>query len=223
MAGSRWRGTRAGLSSSRTPFRANVWSRASRTTARRSSGAPTPSRFSRRASTAGRTCGPPRRIDRDPADRAGGAEFGHIELGHQRELKRQVLADALSRMAGIDSDVVVEAGGGRDGWAGLAHRGSGLHVGDDGRLGQYAARSHRVIAVPDLPLAPAGARRGRAARPSASPANEHGRRARPVHGRRPPGRRRAEALHDHRAGRRPRVPAWPTPGSGRCTARRPRP
>ena len=48
-------------------------------------------------------------IDRDPDDRAGGAEFGHIELGHQRELKRQVLTDALHRMAGIDSDVTVEA------------------------------------------------------------------------------------------------------------------
>ena len=48
-------------------------------------------------------------IDVAPADRAGGAEFGHIELSHQRELKRQVLADALQRFGGVDSDVVVEA------------------------------------------------------------------------------------------------------------------
>ena len=33
-------------------------------------------------------------IDVAPADRAGGAEFGHIDLPHQRELKRQVLADS---------------------------------------------------------------------------------------------------------------------------------
>src|ERR1041384_318994 len=43
-------------------------------------------------------------IDRDPADRAGGAEFGHIELAHQRELKRQVLAESLQRMAGLAPD-----------------------------------------------------------------------------------------------------------------------
>src|ERR1700712_46749 len=53
-------------------------------------------------------------IDRDPDDRAGGAEFGHIDLAHQRELKRQVLVDALQRMAGIASDVVVEAVDGDD-------------------------------------------------------------------------------------------------------------
>src|SRR5476649_402116 len=40
-------------------------------------------------------------LDRDPADRAGGAEFGHILIAHQRELKRQVLADSLKRMAGV--------------------------------------------------------------------------------------------------------------------------
>src|SRR5690349_6455973 len=34
-------------------------------------------------------------IDRDPESRPGGADFGHIELAHQRELKRQVLTDAL--------------------------------------------------------------------------------------------------------------------------------
>src|SRR5699024_4180619 len=39
-------------------------------------------------------------LERDPAERAGGAEFGHIELGHQRELKRQVIAEAFDRFAG---------------------------------------------------------------------------------------------------------------------------
>lgn len=93
-------------------------------------------------------------IDRDPDDRAGGAEFGHIELGHQRELKRQVLSDALQRMAGIASEVAVDAVHGDDerngtGWRTRVR----LHVDAGGRLGPYAARSHRVISVTDLPLA----------------------------------------------------------------------
>jgi len=99
-------------------------------------------------------------IERDPADRAGGAEFGHIELAHQRELKRQVLADALHRMAGVDSDVVVEAVPvAQDASPGDAMDGTGwrtrvrLHVTDTGIVGPYAARSHNVIPVDDLPLA----------------------------------------------------------------------
>ncbi len=99
-------------------------------------------------------------IDRDPADRAGGAEFGHIELGHQRELKRQVLTDALHRMAAIDSDVTVEAVPvAADASPGDAMDGTGwrtrvrLHVTETGIVGPYAARSHRVIPVDDLPLA----------------------------------------------------------------------
>ncbi|MBG6214180.1 MAG: TRAM domain-containing protein [Cryobacterium sp.] len=99
-------------------------------------------------------------LDRAPEDRAGGAEFGHIELSFQRELKRQVLADALQRMAGLDVGVVVEPvavsakaspGDAMDG-TGWRTRVS-LHVADDGTIGPYAARSHRVIPVDDLPLA----------------------------------------------------------------------
>ena len=93
-------------------------------------------------------------IDVAPADRAGGAEFGHIELSHQRELKRQVLADSLQRFAGVESDVVVEAAPGDDDRDGLAWRTRvSLHVDEDGNVGPYAARSHRVIRVGDLPLA----------------------------------------------------------------------
>jgi tRNA/tmRNA/rRNA uracil-C5-methylase (TrmA/RlmC/RlmD family) len=95
-----------------------------------------------------------------PEDRAGGAEFGHIELGFQRELKRQVLADSLKRMAGIETDVTVEpVPVGRNASPGDAMDGTGwrtrirLHVADDGTIGPYAARSHRVIPVSDLPLA----------------------------------------------------------------------
>lgn len=93
-------------------------------------------------------------IDRDPADRAGGADFGHIALEHQRELKRRVLADSLRRMAGIATDVVVEALAGDDERSGTRWRTRvRLHVDRSGRLGPFAARSHRVIPVDDLPLA----------------------------------------------------------------------
>jgi len=99
-------------------------------------------------------------LDRAPEDRAGGAEFGHIDLPFQRELKRRVLADALQRMAGLDSPVTVEAvAAGENASPGDSMDGTGwrtrisLHVDEHGTVGPYAARSHRVIPVNDLPLA----------------------------------------------------------------------
>jgi tRNA/tmRNA/rRNA uracil-C5-methylase (TrmA/RlmC/RlmD family) len=95
-------------------------------------------------------------IDRDPADRAGGAEYGHIDLAHQRELKRFVLTDSLSRMAKQHHDVTVEALPQDEDNRGTKWRTRvRLHVDADGRLGPFAARSHRVIPVDDLPLATA--------------------------------------------------------------------
>jgi tRNA/tmRNA/rRNA uracil-C5-methylase (TrmA/RlmC/RlmD family) len=93
-------------------------------------------------------------LDRAPDDRAGGAEFGHIALGFQRELKRQVLTESLERMAGIQTDVTVDALPGDD-----ESRGTGwrtrvrLHNDESGWPGPYAARSHRVVRVTTLPLA----------------------------------------------------------------------
>ncbi|MES2170722.1 MAG: TRAM domain-containing protein [Actinomycetota bacterium] len=97
-------------------------------------------------------------VDRDPDDRPGGAEFGHIETAHQRELKREVLSDSLKRMAGIESDVTVEALPGAEDGTGWRTR-VRLHVAEDGTPGPYAARSHRVVPVTNLPLATAEARR----------------------------------------------------------------
>lgn len=100
-------------------------------------------------------------IDRDPADRAGGAEFGHIALPAQRRLKGEVLSDALIRFGGLPTDhpatrTVVESTPGDATGDGLGWRTRvTLHVDDDGRVGPYAVRSHRVIAVDDLPLATA--------------------------------------------------------------------
>lgn len=97
-------------------------------------------------------------IERDPALRAGGAEFGHIALPHQRELKRQVLADALVRMGKLDASVAegvtVEALPGDDDLSGTRWRTRiRLHVDESGRPGPFAARSHTVVTVDDLPLA----------------------------------------------------------------------
>jgi tRNA/tmRNA/rRNA uracil-C5-methylase (TrmA/RlmC/RlmD family) len=96
-------------------------------------------------------------VDRDPADRPGGADYGHIELSHQRTLKAHVLTDALSRMAKVERDVVAEALPGEADGTGWRTR-ERLHAAPDGTLGPYAARSHRVIPVADLPLAVAAVR-----------------------------------------------------------------
>lgn len=118
-------------------------------------------------------------LDRDPAVRAGGAEFGHIALPHQRTLKHDVLVDAFSRFARTDlaevlgHDVVVEAAPGDDEANGLGWRTRvRLHVDEDGTAGPFASRSHTVVPVTSLPLAAArvqeGAPLGRGAMPGAS-------------------------------------------------------
>ncbi len=105
-------------------------------------------------------------LDRPPADRAGGAEFGHITLEHQRELKRRVLVDALTRFGKTDlgAEVLVEAlpsgdaGSGSETDTDTDTDGTGwrtrtrLQVDSEGMPGPFAARSHRVIRVDDLPL-----------------------------------------------------------------------
>lgn len=98
-----------------------------------------------------------------PAERPGGADFGHIALSAQRELKARVLREAFERFAGLAIDPVVV---GPESVLGADHPdaaatidGTGyrtrlsLHVDDEGRIGPYAARSHRVIEVAEHPLA----------------------------------------------------------------------
>lgn len=103
-------------------------------------------------------------LERDPDERAGGAEFGHISLERQRALKADVLTDALSRFGGLDdSDLSrvtggglrVEAAAGDDEANGLGWRTRvRLHVDPEtGVVGPYAARSRNVIEVTSLPLA----------------------------------------------------------------------
>lgn len=93
-------------------------------------------------------------LERDPDQRVGGAEFGHISLAHQRQLKAFVLSDSLKRMASIDREVIVHAAPGDDKRGGLAWRTRvRLHTDHEGAVGPYAARSNTVIRVDALPLA----------------------------------------------------------------------
>lgn len=100
-------------------------------------------------------------LERDPDERAGGAEFGHISPERQRALKAEVLVDALSRFGGVDAVSLGFSGvtalpGEPDGtrWRTRVR----LHVGADGAVGPYAARSHRVVPMTTLPLATAAVR-----------------------------------------------------------------
>lgn len=84
----------------------------------------------------------------------GGAEFGHIDLNYQLELKADVLEEALSRMAGIAMRPVVEQAPGDDLANGLGYRTRvQLHVDELGNVGPYRERTHQVVEVRDLPLA----------------------------------------------------------------------
>ncbi|QKJ20045.1 class I SAM-dependent RNA methyltransferase [Microbacterium hominis] len=107
-------------------------------------------------------------IDAAPEQRPGGADFGHIALETQRELKHKVLRDALERIGRLEVSSSVEAPASADadgrpraespdgtGWRTRLS----LHVDDDGRVGPFAARSHRVIEVEDHPLATAAVER----------------------------------------------------------------
>lgn len=87
-------------------------------------------------------------------DGAGGAEFGHIKLTRQRELKADVLEEALQRFAGVELRPVVEAIAGDDEANGLGYRTRvQLHVDAGGNCGPFKERSHEVVEVRSLPLA----------------------------------------------------------------------
>lgn len=109
-------------------------------------------------------------IDVDPDDRPGGADLGHIALARQRALKAEVVADQLRRIGRLELPVRMHAPDDeRPDGAGWRTR-VGLHRDASGRVGAFAARSHRVIETDDLPLAtPAveAAARGIAAGPAA--------------------------------------------------------
>jgi len=94
-------------------------------------------------------------LDREPEDRVGGAEVGHITLDHQRVLKEEVLRDSMQRFGRIDAGTTIQAAPGDNERNGLGYRTRvRLHVDEEtGIVGPYAARSRRVIPVSSLPLA----------------------------------------------------------------------
>lgn len=92
-------------------------------------------------------------LDEDPV---GGAEFGHITLVHQRELKSRIFTEQLQRLGGLPADAV-----GFTGVQPVPGEDDGLHwrtrmayaVDRDGRLAMSAHRSHRLRALEAMPLA----------------------------------------------------------------------
>ncbi|PIE99422.1 MAG: tRNA/tmRNA/rRNA uracil-C5-methylase [Propionibacterium sp.] len=77
------------------------------------------------------------------ADRCGGCDYQHISLTRQRELKTQVIAEQLSRLAGVDYEIEVEDVGIPLGWRTRMryHRGPGGY-------GLLASRSREVVNLP---------------------------------------------------------------------------
>ncbi|OLF16923.1 class I SAM-dependent RNA methyltransferase [Actinophytocola xanthii] len=98
----------------------------------------------------------------------GGCDWQHVTPAEQRRLKAAVVAEQLSRLAGLTVPVTVEElPGGPLSWR---TRGR-MTVDRGGRPGFYAHRSHRVVAVDDCPIAAPGtvdAVVGRRWRPGAS-------------------------------------------------------
>ncbi|MGH3687820.1 MAG: class I SAM-dependent RNA methyltransferase [Pseudonocardiaceae bacterium] len=83
----------------------------------------------------------------------GGCDFQHADPQVQRELKAQVVAEQLRRIAGLDVAVTVqELPGGPLGWRTRTR----LAVDGTGEPGFRVHRSHTVLPVPACPLAVAG-------------------------------------------------------------------
>ncbi len=83
----------------------------------------------------------------------GGCDWQHAAPSAQHALKAAVVAEALSRIAGIDVPVSVEPlPGGPLGWRTRVQ----LAVGPDGRAGLHEHRSSRVVPLVDCPIAVPG-------------------------------------------------------------------
>ena len=82
--------------------------------------------------------------------RCGGCDYQHVELSLQRELKAQLLAEQLRRVAKVEHTVVVEAASD----SGLGNR-TRVRFGVDelGRLGMRRHGSHDIVSIDGCPLA----------------------------------------------------------------------
>lgn len=90
---------------------------------------------------------------RDPV---GGAEFGHISLAHQRELKSQVAAEQFTRLGGLKAEDYnfpqVQAVAGAEDGLGWRTRMS-YSVDANGHLAMSGFRSNELTAITQMPLA----------------------------------------------------------------------
>jgi tRNA/tmRNA/rRNA uracil-C5-methylase (TrmA/RlmC/RlmD family) len=81
--------------------------------------------------------------------RCGGCDWQHAGASAQRDLKAQVVAEQLHRLAGLDLPVEVEPlPGGLLRWRTRVR----FATAEDGRAGLRAHRSHRVVALEDCPI-----------------------------------------------------------------------
>lgn len=89
-------------------------------------------------------------------DPVGGAEFGHMSLGHQRELKAAVFAEQLTRLGGLkgqeENFPSVHAARGQENGLGWRTRMS-YSVDAQGRLAMSGFRSNQLTAIEQMPLA----------------------------------------------------------------------
>ena len=89
----------------------------------------------------------------------GGCDFQHVDLAEQRLLKAAVVREQLSRLAGLERDVVVEPVGTGAVLDGLRWRSRMQYVAlPDGQHGLRVHRSHDVVAVEDCRIAAPDAR-----------------------------------------------------------------
>jgi len=95
-------------------------------------------------------------VSRELDKRVGGADFGHLAVDYQRQLKTEIVREALARQGDVSPEwaqsVVVHPIPGNPDGTGWRTRLT-LHVDDNGVAGQRAFRSHRVIPTTTLPLA----------------------------------------------------------------------
>jgi tRNA/tmRNA/rRNA uracil-C5-methylase (TrmA/RlmC/RlmD family) len=87
----------------------------------------------------------------------GGCDFQHVDLAEQRRLKGAVVSEQLSRLAGLDREVVVEPVPGDQDGLRWRTRMQYVHL-PGGDLGLRKHRSHEVVLVDDCRIAHPDAR-----------------------------------------------------------------
>ncbi len=87
--------------------------------------------------------------------RCGGCDFQHVALPAQRRLKEDLVAEQLSRLAGLDLRVPVEEVPGAPGGLGWRTR-VGFAVDAEGTVGLHRHRSHELVPVDRCPIATDG-------------------------------------------------------------------